>query len=439
MRARSPFPIQTRCARLHARACWPCAGGPFFLSVATVPENLIHLVGKHFVMYGGAAMDESRKITRTELYNKVWTIPMQKLADEFGFSDVGLAKLCKRHQIPVPGRGYWARLQFGQKPMRTRLPNITNVALDSILIVPHEKRPPETPRLMPDQAVPAIEISENRPITHRHVLRIDKSVLRSKKDERGLPLARQKRMLPVHVSLESLPRALRVLDALFIAVDSAGYKIEWPSPCNSRLHVTALNENISLSISELIERKQHKTTQDEISRQKADRWWTPPRWDYTLTGRLKLILQSTEASHLQHTWTEGKKRKLESCVGEVFMGFEATANAVKKYREDCAEAARQRAEEQKRAEKRRRQEEEYNCKFEVISKFVQAWTEANRLREFAASLKESARSPAVPVEQKLGILRILDWIERHANYVDPLTDVSRIIRRFEKPDRQWNC
>lgn len=41
-------------------------------------------------------------------------------------------------------------------------------------------------------------------------------------------------------------------------------------------------------------------------------------------------------------------------------------------------------------------------------------------------------------EQKLGILRILDWIERHANYVHPLTDVSRIIRRFEKPDRQWD-
>jgi len=231
---------------------------------------------------------------------------------------------------------------------------------------------------------------------------------------------------------------LRILDALFIALDSAGYKIEWPSPYNSRLNVTALNEKISLSISEVIERKQHKITQDEISRQKADRWWTPPRWDYTHTGRLKFILESTEASHLQHTWADGKKRKLESYVGEVFIGFEATANAVKNYREECAEAARQRAEEQKRAEKRRRQEEEYNRKFEVVSKLVQAWREANRLREFASSLKESARSPAVPVEQKLGILRILDWIERHANCVDPLTDVSRIIRRFEKPDRQWD-
>lgn len=50
-------------------------------------------------------MNQAIKITREELYEKVWNTPMQKLAMEFGLSDVGLAKLCKRHQIPVPGRG----------------------------------------------------------------------------------------------------------------------------------------------------------------------------------------------------------------------------------------------------------------------------------------------------------------------------------------------
>jgi len=108
---------------------------------------------------------------------------------------------------------------------------------------------------------------------------------------------------------------------------------------------------LALSISEVIERKQHKMTPDEVSQQKVERWWTPPRWDYTRTGRLKLVLESIETSHLQRTWTDGKKQKLESCLGEIFVAFETTANEVKKYREDCAEAARQRIEEQKRAEK----------------------------------------------------------------------------------------
>lgn len=44
-------------------------------------------------------------LTREELYEKVWTTPMQRLVAEFGFSDWGLAKLCGRHQVHVPPRG----------------------------------------------------------------------------------------------------------------------------------------------------------------------------------------------------------------------------------------------------------------------------------------------------------------------------------------------
>ena len=241
----------------------------------------------------------------------------------------------------------------------------------------------------------------------------------------------------MHVSLESLPRALRILDAPFGALDSAALTIEWASPYSSSLNVIVLNEKLGLSISEIIERKQHKITPDEISRQKLDRWWTPARWDYTRTGKLKFSLVSTEVSHLQHSWTDGKKQKLENCLGEMFVCFETTANAVKKYREDCAEAERQRVEEQKRAEGQRRKQEEYNRKFEVVSKSVQQWREANELREFASTLRESLRSPAVPIEQKLAILRIVDWVERHANSVDPLTDVGQMIQRFGKGASLW--
>jgi hypothetical protein len=373
-------------------------------------------------------MNQGLKITREELYQKVWKTPMHRLATEFGLSDVGLAKLCKRQQIPVPGRGYWARLQVGQKPKRPPLPNVVG---DGIEILRHLKRQEEVTPAMPERPVPTVEVTEDRPITHRHVMRIDKSVLRGQKDERDLPLARQGRMLPVHVSLKSLPRALRILDALFTALDSAAYMMEWASPYTSPLKVVVHNERIGLSMSEIIERKQHKITQEEISRQMDDRWWSPPRWDYTPTGRLKFLLQCAEASHLQRTWSDRKKQKLESCVGEMFASFESMANAIKKYREDCAEAARQRAEEQKRAEERRRQQEEYNRKFEVISKVVQQWREANELREFSIALKGSLRSPAVPLQEKLAVSRILDWIERHANYTDPLTDVSQIICRFQ--------
>jgi hypothetical protein len=56
-----------------------------------------------------------RHITRAELYPKVWSEPMVKIAREFGISDRGLAKTSKRLDVPVPPRGYWAKLQAGKE------------------------------------------------------------------------------------------------------------------------------------------------------------------------------------------------------------------------------------------------------------------------------------------------------------------------------------
>ncbi len=52
---------------------------------------------------------------REELYKLVWTIPVSDLARKLGVSDVGVAKLCRRAAIPLPGRGYWARVESGQQ------------------------------------------------------------------------------------------------------------------------------------------------------------------------------------------------------------------------------------------------------------------------------------------------------------------------------------
>ena len=67
--------------------------------------------------------NEVKTITRKQLYEKVWSTPMTAISKEYGLSDVGMAKLCKRHNIPRPPRGYWARVEHGQKPPKVELPN----------------------------------------------------------------------------------------------------------------------------------------------------------------------------------------------------------------------------------------------------------------------------------------------------------------------------
>jgi ankyrin repeat protein len=58
---------------------------------------------------------------RAELYEKVWSEPMRMLAQQYGVSDVYLARVCRLLRIPLPGRGYWAKKTAG-RPTKKRPP-----------------------------------------------------------------------------------------------------------------------------------------------------------------------------------------------------------------------------------------------------------------------------------------------------------------------------
>jgi hypothetical protein len=60
---------------------------------------------------------------RERLFREVWAGPTQKVAQRYGISDVGLAKVCRQLQVPKPPRAYWAKkASGGPVPRRPRLP-----------------------------------------------------------------------------------------------------------------------------------------------------------------------------------------------------------------------------------------------------------------------------------------------------------------------------
>src|ERR1700741_4190034 len=62
-----------------------------------------------------------RNLSREELFALVWEKPTREIGKELGVSDVAVAKLCRRLQVPKPPRGYWARVQAGKTPRRPAL------------------------------------------------------------------------------------------------------------------------------------------------------------------------------------------------------------------------------------------------------------------------------------------------------------------------------
>ncbi len=54
-------------------------------------------------------MPVSVTVTRKQLYDRVWAEPVDAVAKQYGLSNVGLGKACRRHGIPVPPRGHVER------------------------------------------------------------------------------------------------------------------------------------------------------------------------------------------------------------------------------------------------------------------------------------------------------------------------------------------
>ena len=87
------------------------------------------------VRIGGWSRDGCHlRLDRSALFDRVWSVPVDKLAKEWGLSGRGLAKACRRLQIPVPPRGYWARVAAGQRVRRPKLPTLPPGQGEEILI-----------------------------------------------------------------------------------------------------------------------------------------------------------------------------------------------------------------------------------------------------------------------------------------------------------------
>lgn len=71
----------------------------------------------------GRSTEKEIQLDREELFERVWSKPVATVANECGVSGRGLKKICDRLAIPVPPRGYWAKLSAGKAVRRPKLPS----------------------------------------------------------------------------------------------------------------------------------------------------------------------------------------------------------------------------------------------------------------------------------------------------------------------------
>ncbi|NTF35021.1 hypothetical protein [Rhizobium skierniewicense] len=61
-------------------------------------------------------------ITREQLYDLVWNVPVRHAARQLGISNVYLARICRYLDVPKPGLGWWAKKYAGADSAHIPLP-----------------------------------------------------------------------------------------------------------------------------------------------------------------------------------------------------------------------------------------------------------------------------------------------------------------------------
>jgi hypothetical protein len=77
---------------------------------------------------------EHIRLDRAPLFDRIWSEPVENLAKAWGLSGRGLAKACRRLKIPVPPRGFWAKVRGGQRVRRPELPEVRAGEAEEIVI-----------------------------------------------------------------------------------------------------------------------------------------------------------------------------------------------------------------------------------------------------------------------------------------------------------------
>lgn len=266
--------------------------------------------------------ENSITLHRHELHKLVWSEPITRLARKYGFSDVWLAKICRKYNIPRPGRGYWARKEAGERVPITRLPKPTDNPLISIITHPEKPKAVRDHRSkpfvdrIPKKIVVPVELTE----PHALIKETARILASSRENDSGILTPSKGGGLDVRVSKECLDRALRIMDTLIKALTEAGFNVSVSEGVTS---VRMGDVYLEISLQGELKRKRLRAAEHDL-----DGYY---RFGYNLyadravpSGSLFLMIDDQEVRYhmaSRKTWRDSETKRLEDCLRSFIYGL----------------------------------------------------------------------------------------------------------------------
>jgi hypothetical protein len=389
----------------------------------------------------------STSVSREQLYEEVWSVSMVKLAKQYGLSDVGLAKICKRYNIPRPPRGYWARKAAGYNVKRLPLPAGDDVTIE---ITPNPYSWNVSNRKDSQSRKSSSQKSEEEPIVVPDRLSSPHSLIKHSSEilngrqsnDVGLVNPPKKGCLDITVSKGSLRRALRIMDTVIKVLEKQGHGVYLSE---GRTKTKILEVPISFGISEkLVTKKKRPEEHDLDGRYRFGH----SRFieERVPSGDLCLTIHDAGDFYIygcQQNWNDGKKSKLENRISSFIDGLVTVAVAKIDRDREKEEEERRRIERQrqleeerhKRAGLRRRYLEEEARVTKLISQ-AENWKRSQILREYIAEIERYATAGELSLSLEKPLAEWLKWAHDQADRLNPLSPSPPSILDEECPEEE---
>ncbi len=381
---------------------------------------------------------------REKLFLEVWEKPVSEVAKEYHISDNALRKRCIRLNVPLPERGYWARLKAGKTVNQPGLP---------ALELPQLQRPKTGDRRKLHNQTPTLAFLNKKDreeiLSFASILRVGSSSSPMLDPVRQMEIACKEWSNPkpqetfgnyyyIHqptnppyladaVSPKSYSRVFHLIDALLRALLPYVGSMDYD-------HTLRVNgEPVSFSITEAKDSVLHEITQAERlqmleyeEERRKSRYARKPqisKYDHLWSGKLKIVIQE------KFVFEDCKRYVLEDRIGEIFISLFEASYAVRLQRMKSEVKWRMELEEQRKKEERKRQYNEEVDRTIALVNAAQDYATACMIRSYVEAIRQASNTGETDPDW-------LDWAAKKADWFDPT--VAREDEWFGKRCHQDN-
>jgi hypothetical protein len=380
---------------------------------------------------------ERRTFTREQLYDLVWTKPVEDVARELGLSGRGLGKLCSRMVVPVPYRGYWARKAAGQRVTKTHLPKArAEYPAEHTFIISTETH------LEQDAGAeePAIVVPATLTDPHPLIVTTERALRGLIPSPKILLLCTDQPILDVTVSEPQLDCALRVIDTILKTAIARGDTIEICDAVGAQghmgwVHAYAQEKTFSTwicrdgdAIRLHLEQEQHQVRlpdplpppeppQPKRRRHYEARWCPPPspRYEWRAVGGLRLRIEFRYVGQsFQQNWNSSEHRPLERQLNRFFRELDKIFACLRPLRLAREEERHAEAEAERLAEEERQRVIAERRRVHDLRSRLRDWTTSIGLDEFIGAAEKDAVTRLGPIAPDSDLAEWLTWAKSYA-------------------------